>query len=165
MSTTTAYDLKILLVEDTVSIRRVYQRLLEAYGYHVRIAENGAEALALLRNEDFDVVLSDIGMPVMDGYEFATQVRLNPAHDNTRLIALTAYNQPSLVQRARLAGFDSYLIKPINKSDLLDAIHARPVATDCFNNCPLEPLAKIENRHEAGSEATSAIPSGSYMAR
>jgi CheY-like chemotaxis protein len=164
MSTVTVYDLKILLVEDSVSARRVYQKLLEAYGYHVRVAEHGVEALALLRSEDFDVVVSDIGMPVMDGYEFARQVRLNPAYNNKRLIALTAYSQPSLVQQARLVGFDSYLIKPINISDLLDAIHARPVITDYFNSRPLESLTEIENRLEAGSEATSVIQSRSFIA-
>jgi CheY-like chemotaxis protein len=140
----TAYDLKILLVEDSVGLRRVYQKLLEACGYRVRVAEHGADALAILRDEDFDIIISDIGMPVMDGYEFARHVRSNPAYNDKRLIALTAYSQPSLVEQARSVGFDSYLTKPINIHDLREAIHSRPVATDYLNSRPIESQAKPE---------------------
>jgi CheY-like chemotaxis protein len=121
--------------------------------------------LAALAGEHFDVVISDIGMPVMDGYELARHVRLNPAHNNKRLIALTAYSQPSLVQQARLVGFDSYLVKPINMSDLRDAIYGRPVAGDYFNTDAVESSTENKNRQEAGSEASSVMRRGRFMAR
>jgi CheY-like chemotaxis protein/heme oxygenase len=150
----TAYDLKILLVEDSAGLRRVYQKLLEACGYRVRTAEQGIEALAILGSEDFDVIISDIGMPVMDGYELARRVRAIPTYANTRLIALTAYSQPSLVQQARSVGFDSYLTKPINIADLREAIHARPVPADYLNNSPVVETSDAEELRESSLRNT-----------
>lgn len=146
---TTAYDLKVLLVEDSPGLRRVYQKLLEACGYRVRTAEHGADALAALGKEDCDVIVSDIGMPVMDGYELARSIRSNPIYDSKRLIALTAFSQPSLVQRAREVGFDSYLTKPIDIADLRDAIHDRAVATDYLNRRPITLQADTQELTES----------------
>jgi two-component system CheB/CheR fusion protein len=124
-----AYELSVLLVEDSAGLRRVYQKLLEACGYRVRTAEHGADALTLLDTEEFDVIISDIGMPVMDGYEFARRVRSNPAYSDKPLVALTAYSQPLFVQMAREVGFDHCLIKPVDMAELREAMHS-PVHGD-----------------------------------
>lgn len=124
--------LKVLLVDDSASLRRVYQKLLEACHFEVRTADSGESAMAALDAESFDVVVSDIGMPMMDGLELAHRIRASPRHASIRLVALTAYTLPSLIEQAREVGFDSYLAKPVNIGDLREAIAGLPVQCDFF---------------------------------
>lgn len=126
--------LKVLLVDDSASLRRVYQKLLEACHFEVRTADSGASAMAALDAERFDVVVSDIGMPMMDGLELAHRIRASPRHNSLRLVALTAYTLPSLIKQAREAGFDSYLAKPVNIGDLREAIAGLPAQSDFFRH-------------------------------
>jgi heme oxygenase (biliverdin-IX-beta and delta-forming) len=142
---------RILLVEDSDGLRRVYQKLLEAYCFQVLTARHGSEALDVLENHNVDVVVSDIGMPVMDGFELARNLRAHPLHHSLRLIALTAYSQPTLVDEARRVGFDTYLAKPINIADLCQAIEGGEVSTDH--------LRPVEVQHSAIPEDTSLPPS------
>jgi heme oxygenase len=142
---------RILLVEDSDGLRRVYQKLLEAYCFQVLTARHGAEALDVLESSPVDVVVSDIGMPVMDGFELARNLRAHPGRRGLRLIALTAYSQPTLVEEARRAGFDTYLTKPINIADLCQAIEGGEVSTDH--------LRPTEVQHSAIPEDASSPPS------
>ena len=68
---------KVLLVEDNDGLRRVYKRLLEAHQFDVLTAEHGVAALNVLADQPIDVVVTDIGMPVMDGFELGRQIRAN----------------------------------------------------------------------------------------
>ncbi len=121
---------KVLLVEDNDGLRRVYKRLLEAHQFDVLTAEHGAAALDVLADQPIDVVVTDIGMPVMDGFELARQIRANSAIQVRRLVALTAYSQPQLVAQAQKCGIDVYLAKPINILDLKNAILGNWVEAD-----------------------------------
>lgn len=144
---------RILLVEDSDGLRRVYQKLLEAYSYKVLTAHHGAAALEVLENNTIDIVVSDIGMPVMDGFELARNLRAHPLHHGLRLIALTAYSQPTLVDEARRVGFDTYLAKPINIADLCQAIEGGDVSAD--------ELRPTEVQHSAIPDDES-VPLSSY---
>jgi heme oxygenase len=148
-----AISKRILLVEDSDGLRRVYQKLLEAYCFQVLTARHGVEALDVLESHHVDVVVSDIGMPVMDGFELARNLRAHPLHHNLRLIALTAYSQPTLVDEARRVGFDTYLAKPINIADLCQAIEGGDVSADL--------LRPTEVQHSAIPDDES-VPLSSY---
>jgi CheY-like chemotaxis protein len=92
--------------------------LLRWWGYDVRVAYDGVTGMELARNYQPDYLLSDIGLPRMDGYLLAQRLRSQPSLNQTRLIAVTAYGDRHHLQRAKEAGFDDCLIKPVNPLDL-----------------------------------------------
>jgi PAS domain S-box-containing protein len=111
---------RILLVEDAVDNQVLISRYLTFAGAAVQIANNGAEALDILKTEAFDVVLMDIQMPVMDGYT-ATQT-LRERGYKSRIIALTAHALNSEREKCLAAGFDDHLPKPVNRQNLIDRL-------------------------------------------
>ena len=117
-------DVAVLLVDDEPDGRALIARILEGRGARATVAASAAEALELMRSQRFDVMLSDIGMPEMDGYELMRRVRLL---DNTRngpiaAIAVTAYARPEDRQRSLLAGYQMHLSKPIEARELVAGI-------------------------------------------
>jgi CheY-like chemotaxis protein len=114
---------RILVVDDMCDAALTLARLLEAMGHEVRTAPNAAEALVIARSQRPDLVLSDIAMPRMDGYELARRLRQEPELGGAVLVALTGFGQESDRQRAHEAGFDSHLVKPV-KLDALEALLA-----------------------------------------
>jgi CheY-like chemotaxis protein len=103
--------------------------LLNAAGHQTRLAHDGPAALQAVVDYQPDLVLLDIGLPGMDGYEVARRIRHQPALEEISLIALTGYGQPADYARSRAAGFDQYLVKPValaKLSDALAAIKRRP---------------------------------------
>jgi CheY-like chemotaxis protein len=86
--------------------------LLHVLGADVQVAHNGPEALAVFQAYEPSVVLLDIGMPGMDGYEVARRLRSDFPHGQTTIIALTGWGQEEDRRRARDAGFDHHLVKP-----------------------------------------------------
>jgi CheY-like chemotaxis protein len=107
-----------LIVEDMEASRTSLQVLLELQGYQVMTAVDGAEGLAVARRELPDVALVDIGLPVMDGYELARRLRQEAACQGIYLVALTGYGQAADVERAREAGFDEHIVKPLDHDRL-----------------------------------------------
>jgi PAS domain S-box-containing protein len=103
----------ILIVDDTRAAAYVLGKLLEAIGQRVRTAASATAALDLIRLELPDVVISDIAMPDINGYELARQIRNEPAWQDIVLVALTGYGQETDRQRAKEAGFDMHLVKPV----------------------------------------------------
>jgi len=91
-------------------------------GYQVSMAFSAAEAFDAARGGHFDAVISDIGMPGMSGYELAAALRSLPDYQTTPLIAVTGFTMYDDRERARAAGFNDFLTKPINPSDLLAAV-------------------------------------------
>lgn len=109
----------ILVVDDNADVARTQQLLLSKLGpYHVHTAHDGPSALRVARRHRPDMILLDIGLPGMNGYEVARQVRQDPLLQNALLVALTGYGQPEDRRRSREAGFDEHLIKPPSLADL-----------------------------------------------
>jgi hypothetical protein len=96
----------------------MYAMVLQADGHEVFQAEDGAAAVAMFPSLRPDVAVVDIGLPLMDGYEVARQIRSGPGGDEVRLIALTGYGFPEDRERSRAAGFDRHLVKPAMPEDL-----------------------------------------------
>ena len=111
-----------LVVDDSITVRRVTQRLLERNGMRVMTAKDGVDALALLQEHVPDVMLLDIEMPRMDGYEVAANVRNDPRLADVPIIMITSRMGDKHRARAIELGVDDYLGKPYQESQLLDAI-------------------------------------------
>jgi len=111
--------MRILVVDDTQDSLDVLRLLLAGEGAEVEVALSGAEGLSAVGNSDFDLVISDISMPEMDGYEFLQALRANPRYTNTPAIALTGFGRDEDVERARQAGFTTHLTKPLDFDNLV----------------------------------------------
>src|SRR6185369_12451846 len=103
---------RILVVDDNIDSAKTLGMLLKVLGAEVRVVNDGAGALSAMEKYRPDVVLLDIGMPKMDGYEVARRIRERKEFDAVTLIALTGWGQEDDRRRTREAGFDHHLIKP-----------------------------------------------------
>ena len=117
--------LRVLLAEDQLVNRKVAARMLERLGHSVSTARDGREVLALLEDHEFDVVLMDLQMPILDGFETAALIRGSDA-SALALIALTAHAMRGDRERCLAAGFDDYLSKPLRSEDLREALDRLP---------------------------------------
>ena len=111
---------RVLVVDDNRDAADSLGMLLESMGAEVKIVHDGESALRVLDSFRPTSVLLDIGMPRMDGYEVARRIRQEPAFGILKLVALTGWGQPEDRRRARAAGFDDHLVKPID----IDALQA-----------------------------------------
>jgi CheY-like chemotaxis protein len=116
---------KILLVEDNEMNRDMLSRRLERKGFTVVVAIDGAEGLAKARTEMPDVILMDMSLPVLDGWEATRRLKADDATRRIPVIALTAHAMASDEQKAREAGCDDFDTKPIELTRLLGKIQAR----------------------------------------
>ncbi len=115
---------RILLADDNRDALDSLATLLQCDGHEVHTAGDGAEAFALAAECRPDVVLLDIGMPKLDGYEVARRIRAEPWGKGPVLIALTGWGQDEDRRRSREVGFDSHLVKPLDP-ETLSALLAR----------------------------------------
>ncbi|MBC6432585.1 PAS domain S-box protein [Nostoc sp. HG1] len=115
---------KILLVDDQADVREFFSFALEQYGATVTAVESASEALEILVQSKPDILLSDIGMPLMDGYMLVREVRKLPPEQGGQIpaIALTAYAGEINYNQAMAAGFQKHLPKPVDPADLASAI-------------------------------------------
>jgi|SRR5215213_5894227 len=107
--------------EDTTSLLRC---LLEMSGGTVITANSGAEALELAKHSEFDIVVSDISMPGMDGFEFVRRLRSLPNKENVRVVALTGYGRQEDIEQARSEGFVAHLTKPLDVETVMNFLNA-----------------------------------------
>jgi PAS domain S-box-containing protein len=114
----------LLLVEDNEMNWRLFKKILIRQGYRVTVVENGVEALKALEVDNFDLVLIDMQMPIMDGYEATERIRQNPRFEQLPIIALTAYAMVGDAEKCRQVGCDDYIIKPINTKRFLQCIRS-----------------------------------------
>ena len=124
---TTAARLRILIVDDNVDAADLLRDVLVSFGHDVTVANDGPTALPLAAATAFDLALLDIGLPVMDGYELAQQLRRLPGRGSCKLIAVTGYGQDADRRRALQVGFDRHLVKPVRVEELqhvLDGLFA-----------------------------------------
>jgi two-component system chemotaxis response regulator CheY len=109
-----------LIVDDSRVIRMVARRILEALGFQVSEAADGAEALACCRGAMPDAILLDWSMPVMDGLEFLQLLRREPGGGRPRVVFCTTETEPDRIREALAAGADEYIMKPFD-GDIIEA--------------------------------------------
>jgi PAS domain S-box-containing protein len=111
-----------LIVDDSEDTIAMLEQLLRICGATVTSATNGADALRLAHDKEFDVILSDISMPEMDGFEFLQRLRQIEGRQHVPVIAITGFGRSDDIERARAAGFYSHLTKPLNIQALADVL-------------------------------------------
>jgi CheY-like chemotaxis protein len=114
--------MKILIAEDNAVNRELLRELLEIRGHEVIEACNGEEALRALEDCKPEILLLDLGMPVLDGYGTVRKIRENPGFATLPVLAVTAYAMQGDKERILSSGFDGYLSKPINPTLLFQEL-------------------------------------------
>ena len=143
--------MRILLAEDNPVNQKVAFRMLERMGYVADIANNGLEALNVLKEKQYDIILMDMQMPEMDGLEATRKiVELYPPETRPYIIALTANAMHGDRERCINAGMNDYISKPIRLEDLREA----------FDRCPVKESSESEESAEASSNEGAAIDYG-----
>ena len=123
------WPLRVLVVDDDRDTVDSFATMLKMWGHHALVAYRSVDALRLSRDQQPDVILLDIGLPDINGYEVARRVRRQPGMAGAFLIAVTGYGQPGDHQLSRAAGFDLHLVKPFEPEELrglLAGARARP---------------------------------------
>ncbi len=158
---------RVLLVEDNEINRRVAVGLLRSRGHQVVVAENGQEALNKLADQEFDVILMDMQMPVMDGYEATTTIRKreHQTGGHIPIVAMTAEALKGDRERCLAAGMDDYVSKPIVADEMYFAIErfsalclpSERLPENRVNEAPAEPHAAEQNG-SAGAPPVRELP-------
>jgi two-component system, cell cycle response regulator DivK len=118
-----ANSTRILVVEDTWDIRNILTRLLERNGYQVITTANGQAALAAFQSERPDLILLDLSMPVLNGWQTHDAIRALPGGSEIPIIAVTAHAMVGDREAILAHGFDSYIQKPFTLRSILDVVH------------------------------------------
>ncbi len=113
---------KIIIAEDDTELRRLFAHVLYKHGYSVKEVSNGQEALDAMENDYFDLIISDIMMPVMDGYEFVRLLR--DAGNTTPVMMITAKDAFDDMRLGFLSGTDDYMVKPVNVNEMVLRVQA-----------------------------------------
>jgi two-component system CheB/CheR fusion protein len=121
--------MRILVVDDSADTAEMLHTLLEMDGAMVATAGSGPEALGILEREFFDVILSDISMPDMDGFELLSRLRQLPNGREVPVLALTGFGRVEDVERAQAEGFFSHITKPIDVANIVATLQKLPVRT------------------------------------
>jgi CheY-like chemotaxis protein len=117
---------RILVVDDNRDFANTLAALLETFGHEVRTVYDGRTAVAIAGEYRPDAVLLDIGLPEMNGYDVARELRQAPGLGHVTLVAFTGYGQEEDRRRVREAGFDFHLVKPVEAAELARLIDALP---------------------------------------
>jgi len=115
----------VLVVEDEELVREVIARSLRARQFDVTVAPNGEAALALIRSRVFDMILTDVNMPGMDGFSFIRSVRMTPTLGQPEVIFISSTEDPALFKRAMNVGACDFLIKPFTSAEVCEAVTSR----------------------------------------
>jgi CheY-like chemotaxis protein len=123
---TTPTRCRLLIVDDNVDSAESLAELLSLAGHDIRTAHDGMSALREAESQLPDVILLDIGLPRMDGYEVARRMRQNQALETVTLIAMTGYGQDDDRRRSQEAGFNYHLVKPVDPNEIRRLLVAKP---------------------------------------
>src|SRR5690606_1639783 len=121
---------RVLVVDDNADNALLLAETLGAWGHVTRTASDGAEALAIAVDFAPEVVLLDIGLPGMDGYELGRELRGLEGFDTVRFIAVSGYGQANDLDRSRGARFEAHLVKPVDPDVVLDLIASGPAGDE-----------------------------------
>ena len=113
---------RILLVEDNLDLVEIVQKELKSFGYDVRVAKNGIEAVEMADSQLPDLIIMDIMMPDMDGFQATSRIRKNPNTQAIPILAATAMVAPGSKERCLASGCDAYVAKPFTALQLEAAI-------------------------------------------
>ncbi len=127
---------KIMVVEDDRELNQLFQRVLRQNGYQVTAASNGKEALALLAEDYIDLIISDIMMPELDGYEMVRTLR--EGRNNIPVLMITAKEAFDDMRQGFLSGTDDYMVKPVNVNEMVLRVGALLRRTQIANDRQLE---------------------------
>jgi CheY-like chemotaxis protein len=116
--------LRVMVVDDNVDAAQMLAALLEVQGHAVSVEYDAKGALERVRREHHEVLLLDIGLPDLDGYELARRLRSQPESADATLVALTGYGQSQDRKEAEQAGFDHYLVKPADMDQVNEVLAA-----------------------------------------
>ena len=122
MSDTTPRQKTVLIAEDNMDNRIIYATMLSHVGYNVIEAENGVDAVRMARTGRPDIILMDISMPLMDGYEATRVLKADPETQKIPIIAVTAHAMVTDRQAAQEAGCDDYISKPVEPQGIRSAV-------------------------------------------
>lgn len=139
-------SLSILIVDDQPELLEMIGMTLESAGYRVLQAPDGLEALATLQAESVDLIIADIAMPRLNGYQLYERVRANPAWAMLPFIFLTARAMDSDVRYGKELGADDYLVKPVQPEDLLAVVRGRLRRRQDMARLMSMPLAGCESQ-------------------
>jgi two-component system cell cycle response regulator len=112
-------DAEVLIIEDSLTQLEYLKYILESNHYVVSTAHSAEQALALLADHQPDVIISDVLMPGIDGYEFCRRTKDNPAHQHIPIILLTQLSAPDDIIKGLACGADNFIVKPYNREQLL----------------------------------------------
>ncbi|MEM9950468.1 MAG: response regulator [Chloroflexota bacterium] len=114
----------VIVVEDTYDDMQLVSTILEHSGIQVHVARNGAECLELVKTMSPAMIITDLSMPVMDGWTMLKQLRSQPETNDIPVVAITAYYSVDVAQDARDAGFDAYFAKPVSPLQFVSHLRA-----------------------------------------
>lgn len=114
---------KILVVDDSRTIRQVAESILMTEGCEVTLAENGYEALSVIKENEFDLVFMDIMMPRLDGFQTCVLLKSNDAYKSLPIIMLSSKDGAFDRARGKLMGSEEYLTKPFTRTDIIDVVN------------------------------------------
>jgi CheY-like chemotaxis protein len=132
--------LRILFVEDMPDIQKVGLRMFQAEGHRVFLATNGREAVDIFDREPVDLVVMDLQMPEMDGWQAAGEIRRREQTGHVPIIAVSAYAQQAEPERIRAAGINAFVPKPLDNARL-----ARTIEELCGDGSDLHPAAALSD--------------------
>ena len=113
---------KILVVDDSPTIRKFISIALKIKGYEIISASDGMEALELLPNDKIDLVITDLNMPNIDGFNLIERIRSNENFLNTPIIVMSNLSDSEDIERAMQLGANSYIIKPFDQNNLIKEV-------------------------------------------
>ncbi|WDI41464.1 response regulator [Bremerella sp. P1] len=156
-------SLSVLLAEDTPANQKVVTTMLKKRGHSVTVAQNGREAVELFKQQPFDVVLMDVQMPILDGFQATSVIRAleRGADSNTPIIAMTAHAMRGDREKCLEAGMDAYVAKPLDVKQLLGLIES--VAEDRYS--PKSDDPEEEREESFGTRSTPIIDYAGAMKR
>jgi CheY-like chemotaxis protein len=146
----TAHTLRVLIVEDNVDAAEMLELAVASLGHHARIAHDGGTAVTTAIEFAPDVIFLDIGLPVMNGYAVAQTLRARPEFKHVHIAALTGWGQDEDRRKARDAGCDTHLTKPLSPTTLAELLSTIALRT-------------VERPHDASPPRTRRTDAGGSL--
>ena len=114
---------KILIVDDSPVARQLHSFIVKSAGYDIMESENGSDALEKILSQTFDMIITDINMPKMDGYTLCEEIRKNDQHKQIPIIIISTEAESKDKMKGLKAGANLYVVKPVKAEELVESIH------------------------------------------